>query len=402
MSIGTNERRAVSGEFPEFTVFRTVAHRLRSLEAVNATRDRFGLTLMVNHACNLRCSYCYTGAKFSFPMTREIGMVAIERAFRSLAPGGQLDLSFFGGEPLLESARILEWMAHARRRAAKSDQQIRFNLTTNGTVTHREAWEVMLTADLDLAVSFDGNPEIHNRHRRDAHGHGTAATVEATLRQLIGSGKPVRVNAVVRPDTLGEMIGGLVYLHQLGVRQVDFSLDLWTGWTARDGCRLEQLVQEAGALWRQWLPEFSLNWFDVKAGDLAHLPMTEETTRCGFGTGEVAVAPSGRLYPCERLIGEDHPDHPLRLPGHVLEGHDFLGYAPAPFQSCDACTKCALSVACDTLCRCSNFIRRGDVNHPDGLLCLLNKATARTTSQVLASAIPFAQHSSNERSCYAK
>jgi uncharacterized protein len=260
-----------------------------------------------------------------------------------------------------------------------------------------------MTDDLDLAVSFDGNPGIHNRHRRDAQGHGTASTVEATLRRLIRSGKSVRVNAVVRPDTLGEIPCGLVFLHELGIRLVDLSLDLWTVWTAQDGVRLEQLVQEAGALWRQWLPEFSLNWFDVKAGDLAHLPMTEETTRCGFGAGEIAVAPSGRLYPCERLIGEDRPNNPLRLDGHVLQGRDFLDYGPPPFQGCATCAKCALSSACDTACRCSNFIRTGDVNRPDGLLCILNKATARTTSKVLANTTPFTPRSSvsNERSCYA-
>src|SRR5690349_3802557 len=86
-------------------------------EAMDALLQRFGLTLMVNHACNLRCNYCYTGAKFSAPMKAEIGTAAIERALRSLRPGGRLDLSFFGGEPLLESARILGWMAHAQARA---------------------------------------------------------------------------------------------------------------------------------------------------------------------------------------------------------------------------------------------------------------------------------------------
>src|SRR5436190_14531877 len=132
---------------------------------MNAPRQRFGLTLMVNHACNLRCTYCYTGAKFSAPMRGEVALAAIERAFRSLAAGGQLDLSFFGGEPLLESARILEWMSHARTVARNSGRRVRFNLTTNGTITQRQAWQVMMTEDLDLAVSFDGNPATHNRHR---------------------------------------------------------------------------------------------------------------------------------------------------------------------------------------------------------------------------------------------
>jgi uncharacterized protein len=149
---------------------------------MNETRRRFGLTLMVNHACNLRCNYCYTGAKFSSPMPSQIGIAAIDRAFASLSSGGQLDLSFFGGEPLLESIQILDWLAYSRKQASVTNKKVRFNLTTNGTISSREALQVMTTGDLDLAVSFDGMPEVHDRHRRDVHGNGSSALVEQTLR----------------------------------------------------------------------------------------------------------------------------------------------------------------------------------------------------------------------------
>ena len=350
---------------------------------MNDSCMRFGLTLMVNHACNLRCTYCYTGAKFSSPMPSDIAFASINRGFASLDHGGQLNLSFFGGEPLLESARILDWMAHSREQAKASGKRVGFNLTTNGTITSREAWLVMTNDELDLTVSFDGNPEIHDRNRRDVFGRGSSAAVEHTLRQLLESGRKVRVNVVIRPETLEQLPNGLIYLHNLGVRSVDLSLDLWTRWTAADGLRLEKAVARAAQLWRDWLPEFGLNWFDAKVGDLANLPRTHEDTRCGFGDGEIAVAPSGRLYPCERLIGEDRPDHPLRLPGNALEGRDFLCFAVAPINDCAACSSCALNAACDSDCRCSNFVRTGNVNRPDGLLCMLNKATARAVHEVL-------------------
>ena len=351
---------------------------------MNTLHEEFGLTLMVNHACNLRCSYCYTGAKFSSPMAWKTGEAAIGRALHSLAPGGRLGLGFFGGEPLLEAGRILEWMAFARAETAKTGKRVCFHLTTNGTITSAEAWQAMLADDLILAVSCDGSPRMHNRHRRDAQGGGSAAQVEATLRRLVGSEMFFTVVFVVRPDNLDEVPEGLKYLHALGVRQVDLSLDLWTTWSAGDGERLQQLIQRAAELWRGWLPDFGLSWFDSKAGALARVPVEEASTRCGFGSGEIAVAPSGNLYPCERLIGEDAPGQPMRLPGHVLEGSDFLTQAPATIARHEACTQCALLTACDTTCRCSNFVRTGDQNRPDGLLCLLNKATAVAAAKVLA------------------
>jgi radical SAM protein with 4Fe4S-binding SPASM domain len=186
---------------------------------------------------------------------------------------------------------------------------------------------------------------------------------------------------VVRPDNLYEIAKGLEYVRAIGVRRVNLSLDLWTRWTANDVTRLDAMVTELAGIWFGWLPEFSVNWFDAKVTELAHLPGNERAIRCGFGSGEVAVAPSGRLYPCERVVGEDRPENPLRLTANVFEGPDFLTLPAACFSRCEPCSGCALNFACDTFCRCSNFIRTGDVNRPDGLLCALNKSTARAVAQ---------------------
>jgi uncharacterized protein len=351
---------------------------------VNRPYPQFSLTLVVNHACNLRCSYCYTGAKFNRPMPLRMGPTAIDRAFQSIEPGGALNLGFFGGEPLLEAESILEWMDYARSFAANSKKHVNFSLTTNGTILSAAAWHVMFAEDLDLAVSFDGTPSMHDRHRRTNQNQPTAATVEHTVRQLLEHKKPFTTIVVVRPDTLREIPEAIEYLHALGVRGVNLSLDLWTRWMPEDGQILNHVVTRLAEKWFRWLPDFSLNWFDTKAGELAHLPQTEQCVRCGFGAGEIAVAPSGRLYPCERLVGEDRADQPLRLPGDIHDGTDFLGSSAEPFSRCSACSECALNFACDTFCRCSNFIRTGDVNRPDGLLCLLNKATARATVEILS------------------
>jgi uncharacterized protein len=299
-----------------------------------------------------------------------------------------LTLGFFGGEPLLEAPRILEWMTYARQLARQSDKQVNFTLTTNGTVTHPHAWQVMMADDLELAVSCDGSPSIHDRHRRDVHGKATSASVQETIRRLLNVGKDFRVVTVVRPDNLAELPNGIEFLHALGVRTVDLSLDLWTSWSSSDAHALRALITNLSKLWARWLPDFSLSWFDAKVAELAHLQKTTETVRCGFGDGEIAVAPSGRLYPCERLIGEDRPGNPLCLPGNALEGNNFVDFQAPSFTRCSPCSQCALAFACDTFCRCSNFIRTGDTNRPDGLLCLFNKAVATAVANVLDNCSP--------------
>lgn len=343
---------------------------------------RFGLVLMVTHTCNLRCSYCYTGRKTSRTLPEHVGRKAIDRAVRSLAPGGTLELGFFGGEPLLEPDLIAALIAHAEQRTTAAGAALALNLTTNGTITGPAARRLMTRPDLDLAISCDGRPEIHDRHRTLPVGGPTSNTVLATIRRLIGIQRDFHVVMVVRPDTVEALPDGIRFLEALGVRHLEPSLDVWSRWTDADIARLETVIAECARIWRDGLPHHSIGWFDEKAAQLAHLETTP-TARCGFGHGELAVAPSGRLYPCERLIGEDAESNPMALPGDALTGDDFLnidGHPSRAHESCDACTMLGM---CNTFCRCSNYVRTGDVRTPDWLLCAWNQACLTQTAKVL-------------------
>ena len=142
-------------------------------------------------------------------------------------------------------------------------------------------------------------------------------------------------------------------------------------------------VARAARVWREGVPDLGVSWFDEKAARLCGIDLTA-TARCGFGDGQIAVAPSGRLYPCERLIGEDGPTNPMRLPGHVLDGEDFLDFAEPPARGAAACSECGASSLCNTTCRCSNYVRTGNVATPDRLLCLLNEVCLRETMKAMA------------------
>jgi uncharacterized protein len=207
------------------------------------------------------------------------------------------------------------------------------------------------------------------------------------MRRLLDAGKPFRVVMVVRPDNVEFLAEGIDFLYGLGVRRVEPSLDLWTHWTREDGSRLETAIQRCAQIWRDRIPDIGLSWFDERAARLARVPISP-TARCGFGDGEVAVAPSGRLYPCERLIGEDADANPMRLPGHALEGEDFLCFQVAESRSAAACAVCGIRALCSTTCRCSNYVRTGHIGRPDGLLCLFDQVCWRETAHMFADSRP--------------
>src|SRR6185295_12873137 len=268
----------------------------------------------------------------------------------------------------------------AREKAAERGIEVVAGLTTNGTCTDAVAWGVMTDRKLNLSVSHDGLPEIHDRHRVDPAGKGSAAAVEQTLRRLIEAELDFNVVVVVRPDTVERLADGIRHLRSLGVRRVEPSLDLWTAWTAADVVRLRSSLAEVADLWRAGLPDYAVGWFDEKLVRIARVPLNQ-TARCAYGDGQIAVAPSGSLYPCERLIGEDRPDQPSKLPGTVLDGSDFLSFAePAPL-SCDE--DCPGEEVCGVTCRCSNFIRTGRPETPDDLLCTLDRICFEETVRVL-------------------
>ena len=344
--------------------------------------DCFGLTLMVTHECNMRCSYCYAGAKRKRSMPREVGRRAIDRALASLQPGGLLDLGFFGGEPLLCAPLVARLMDYAQTRAEARGARVGFSITTNGTVSSPDAWALMVRPGVNLAISFDGLPEVHDRHRTFADGCGSSPPALRTIRRLIDVGVDFRTVTVVTPDSVQTMPAGVRFLRELGVRHVDLTLDVWARWRPEDAAALERAIEAAARVWREGLPHFSVNWFDEKAARLCGLSL-RGTARCGFGDGEIAVAPSGRLYPCERLIGEGREDNPMRLPGHALEGSDFLHARAAPPRSAPACSQCSAEPLCNTTCRCSNYVRTGNVATPDRLLCIWNQACLGRTAEAL-------------------
>ena len=194
--------------------------------------DAFSLVLMVTHACNLRCRYCYTGAKFRRTMSEATGLAGIARAVASTRAGGRLHLGFFGGEPLLEAALIERLVGEARRRCRLQDLQLELDVTTNGTLLEDDAWSVLTASDMSVSVSCDGRPTIHDRYRRTTGDDGSSSKTVETIRRLVDRDKPFRVVMVLRPDTVVSLVEGLEYFQSLGVSSVVPSLDLWCTWDA--------------------------------------------------------------------------------------------------------------------------------------------------------------------------
>lgn len=136
------------------------------------------ITLQVTQQCNLRCSYCtYSGVYENRThsdkmMSFEIAQKGIDFLIQNSSEAHRLNIGFYGGEPLLMYELIKSCVNYAKKEAIGKD--IRFNMTTNGTLFNDSIIEFLVENDFHLLISLDGPEEIHNKNRRfSANGQGT-------------------------------------------------------------------------------------------------------------------------------------------------------------------------------------------------------------------------------------
>jgi uncharacterized protein len=223
-----------------------------------------------------------------------------------------------------------------------------------------------------LAVSVDGDEAAHDATRRTARGGPTWARVARHVRPLLAARPGTKVIAVVDPLNVDRMAESFDALLDLGARNLSMNLNYEADWdeTARDrfSAALLRLGERYTAAYRAGRI-FSLNLLDskivtwVKGGYSC-------TDRCDFGCQEVAVSPTGRLYPCDRLVGQDDRDEVVI--GDVWRGVDEArrdALVAAKNEVLAGCEGCVLLPRCMHWCGCVNHAMTGQVGEVSGLLC---------------------------------
>lgn len=353
------------------------------------------LTLFLDHACNLRCSYCYGGKKFSRPMSAAVMRRAVDLALEQRPT--QFDVSFFGGEPLLHPGLIEETLAYVDSKVAQlGSSQVRFVLNTNGTIVDDRVLAMLAPPRrFTTFVSLDGPASVHDAHRVDEGGRGSCARVEANLALLRKHKIPFCLVAVVRPDSarrLGEVLEALLRQQPT---LVTLTPDLRAPWTEES---VTHLRSGLGDLAQVWISAFRLGQVvrvePLHGKILTHLnegiPCPERCTLAGHA---FAVAPSGRLYPCAQMIGEDDSDE--LVIGTVEVGLDrerLADLQQAKDRVEETCSPCALRDRCQSHCGCQHWALTGELGRINATLCEVEEsfiaAADHTACTLLAEGCP--------------
>jgi uncharacterized protein len=307
--------------------------------------------------------------------------------FRHAPSGRDIEIGFFGGEPLLEFELIQAIVNLIERYPSNNEGRVSLTLTTNGTIFSDSIAHFLKAHAIKFCVSCDGPPHVQNVFRRSAEGKDTGAIVEETLKAAQVVLPAVLVNAVYHPRTFRHLPETVDYLSRLGLRQIYLNPDFSAPWTRTEADALPDVYRSLGQRYIAWYQCGDPHFISIIDGKIAVLLRGgyHPLERCQMGNGEMAFTPDGGIYPCERLIGSGI--NGIHRIGHLDQGLDLtrLSCRMAPGSRVNLeCTDCSLKDCCMNWCGCSNVFMTGYYNRVGPFLCASERAAIQIAFEVLA------------------
>ena len=329
------------------------------------------LCLHVAHTCNLNCAYCFASqGKYSGEralMSFEVGKQALDFLIAHSGTRTNLEVDFFGGEPLMNWQVVKELVAYARTQEGPHGKRFRFTLTTNGVLIDDEVIDFANREMSNVVLSLDGRKEIHDRLRVDYAGRGSYDRIVPLFQKLVEArgGKDYYMRGTfthANPDFTRDLFHMAdLGFDQLSMEPVVCAPDDPAALTAEDlPIVLEQYELLAKEMLRREREGRGFTFYHYML-DLAHGPcIYKRISGCGSGTEYMAVTPWGDLYPCHQFVGEDA----YKL-GDIWQGVTNTAVRDE-FKSCNAyarpeCADCWARLYCSGGCAANAYHASGSI-----------------------------------------
>jgi len=340
------------------------------------------LCMNVSHLCNMKCSYCFAGAGYAGAgelMEFETGKRAVDFLFDASGDRNNLDIDFFGGEPLLNWDVVKSIVKYARRLEQGSGKKFRFTLTTNGLLIDDDVIDFTNREMHNVVLSLDGREHIHDAHRKLMNGAGSYAAVLPKIMKLVQarSNKGYYIRGTYTRDNL-DFVSDILHLADLGF--MELSMEPVVADRDEPHCLkaedIPALCEQYEALALEMLRRreegkgFSFYHFtlDLTGGPCVH----KRIAGCGVGTEYLAVTPRGDLYPCHQFIGNEK-----FLMGDVLRGITNQNlreaFGAGNIYSRAECTSCWARFYCSGGCAANAHRASGSIDGIYELGCELFK-----------------------------
>ena len=274
------------------------------------------LCLHVAHTCNLNCSYCFASqGKYHGErdvMSFEVGRQALDFLVANSGTRRNLEVDFFGGEPLMNFQVVKDLVAYARSIEKEKGKNFRFTLTTNGVLVDDDVIDWANRECSNVVLSLDGRKEIHDRFRVDYAGNGSWEKIVPKFQKFVKArgGKDYYMRGTfthANPDFLQDIQTMLdLGFSELSMEPVVCAADDPSALTEQDlGVVMQQYEKLAELMLERDKAGKPFTFYHYMI-DLTGGPcIYKRISGCGSGTEYMAVTPWGDLYPCHQFVGEE-------------------------------------------------------------------------------------------------
>lgn len=329
------------------------------------------LCLHVAHTCNLNCSYCFASqGKYQGEraiMSFEVGKQAFDFLVANSGTRRNLEVDFFGGEPLMNWDVVKQLVAYARSIEKEHNKNFRFTLTTNGLLIDDEVIDFLNKEMSNVVLSLDGRKEIHDLFRKDFAGNGSYDRIIPKFKRLVDAreGKNYYMRGTFTHNNV-DFTEDIFHMADLGFTELSMEPVVCA---PDDPCALTdedlpKLFQQYEILAKEMIKRkkegrpFTFYHYMI---DLKHGPcIYKRITGCGSGTEYMAVTPWGELFPCHQFVGD--PKYSL---GNIWDGVTNKT-CQDEFRSCNAyarkeCHDCWAQLYCSGGCAANAYHATGNI-----------------------------------------
>lgn len=339
------------------------------------------LCLNIAHACNMKCKYCFAsqgdfGLNPSL-MSLEVGKKALDFLAAKSEGITNLEIDFFGGEPLLNVEVVKKLVAYGRDLEKQTGKHFNFTLTTNSLLLDEPTMDFIIENQISVILSLDGRPATNDRYRVLNDGRGSYDLIIPRIREMVAR-HPVSyyIRGTFTRKNL-DFVNDLRHIIDSGFNCL--SLEPAVGPDSEFSVREEDLPQVldqyeklTDALLEYHQAGKDIHFFHYNL-DLQKGPcLAKRLSGCGAGVEYLVITPQGDIYPCHQFVGQ-----PEFYMGNVLTG-DIDRKISTRFMhnvlpNKEECRQCWARFFCGGGCHANNFNRNKDMAKPDKISCTMHK-----------------------------
>lgn len=353
------------------------------------------LCLHLSHDCNLRCRYCfanqgdYHGKRENMPLN--VALKAVDMLIAKSGAVKNLEMDFFGGEPLMNFDVLRQTVSYAKEQAQKAGKIFKFTCTTNGLLLDREKSDYLNEEMDNVVLSLDGRREVNDFARPCPNGRGSFDLIVDNFRYFrsIRGNKSYFLRGTFTHFNT-DFAKDVLFMRELGFEQLSVEpavLPRGSEMEIKDS-DLPEIFGQYEELAKQYVklrkkPETWFSFFHFNI-DLENGPCLKKRLKgCGAGCEYLAVVPDGGVYPCHQFAGEKE-----YLLGNVfdmsLDESKRKIFASSNLFSKEDCKDCWAKYLCSGGCSANAVHFNGDINKPFSQACALMKKRTECALYVYA------------------